>query len=309
MPAVPAGSGHPFTQQAYAEALAGAQATIAVPEWGAHMIRRAAPDGLSDAAGVYPLQVFARGADVSAGLARLAADGLVSAVMTPDPLLCPAAELARNFEVCRPFKPHYVIDSARGAFAPSRHHRQELRRAARRCRLDWVALADHLPAWRGLYAGLKARRGVTGAADFKPVYFDSLASDPAMQALGVWVGEDLAGMAIWFEAEGVAYYHLCAVNGLGYANGAAYALVGAGVERFAPRNVIHLGGGAGAGDGAGGLSAFKQGFANCEVMAHICGAVLDRTAYNRLSVGREETGFFPAYRAPAMHDAAGAASG
>ena len=298
MPALPALSAHPFAQRAYAEALAGADAVIPVPEWGAHLIRRPAPDGLCDATGVYPLQVFARGADVSAGLARLAADGLVSTVLTPDPLLCPAAELARDFEICRPFKPHYVVDAARGAFDPSRHHRQELRRAERRCRTDWVALADHLPAWSALYEELVARRSVTGAADFTPAYFEALAADPAMQAVAAWVGEDLAGMAIWFEAEGVAYYHLSAINGLGYANGAAYALVGAGIERFAPRNVIHLGGGAGTGDGAGGLSAFKQGFANAEVMAHICGAVLDRAAYDRLCAGREGTAFFPAYRAP-----------
>jgi hypothetical protein len=300
MPALPALSTHPFAQRAYAEALAGARAVIPVPEWGAHLIRRATPDGLCDATGVYPLQVFARGCDVGAGLERLAAEGLVSAVLTPDPLLCPASELARDFEVCRPFKPHHVIDPARGAYDPSRHHRQELRRAERRCRLDWVALADHLPSWINLYAGLVERRAVSGAADFTAAYFEALAADPAMQAVAAWVGDDLAGMAIWFEAEGVAYYHLSAVNGLGYGNGAAYALVGAGIERFAPRNVIHLGGGAGAGDGAGGLSAFKRGFANGEVMAHICGAVLDPAAYAQMSAGRDDSAYFPAYRAPAQ---------
>ncbi|MBS0362489.1 MAG: GNAT family N-acetyltransferase [Proteobacteria bacterium] len=277
--------------------MGGPEAVIAVPEWGAHVIRRPAGDGQFDATGVYPLQVFAPGADVAAGLRRLAAEGLVSAVLTPDPLLCPAAGLARDFEVCRPFKPHYVIDPACGGFDPSKHHRQELRRAARRCRLEWVRLADHLPAWTDLYAGLVARRGVTGAADFSPAYFEALAREAAMHAVAAWVGEELAGMAIWCQADGVAYYHLSAVNDLGYANGAAYALVGAGAERFAGE-VIHLGGGAGAGDGAGGLAAFKQGFANGEVMAHICGAVLDRAAYERLSAGRADAGFFPAYRGP-----------
>ena len=115
MPALHALSAHPYSQRAYAEALAGAGAVIPVPEWGAHLIRRPLPEGLCDATGVYPLQVFARGADSRAGLSRLAADGLVSAVLTPDPLLCPAADLARDFEVFRPFKPHYVVDPSRGA--------------------------------------------------------------------------------------------------------------------------------------------------------------------------------------------------
>ncbi len=287
---------HPYASKTYAEALAGSAAVIAVPEWGAYVIRRPTPGGLFDASGVYPMQVFASGADVGAGLERLTAGDLVSVVLTPDPLLSPSAALERRFKVWRPFKPHYLVDPARGAFDPSKHHRQELRRAASRCRLDWVALADHLPAWRQLYAALVDHRGVAGAADFPPGYFQALARDPATYAVAAWVGDALAGMAVWVEAEGVAYYHLAAVNGLGYANGASYGLVGAGVERFGDRNLIHLGGGAGVGDGAGGLAAFKRGFANAEVMTHICGAVLDQAAYERLSAGHADTAFFPAYR-------------
>ena len=296
-------SGHPFASARYAEGLAGGDAVLAVPEWGSHLIRRPIGGGLSDAMGVYPLQVFSRGADIPDGLTRLAGQGLVSAVMVPDPLLSAAGELARHFEVCRPFKTHYVIDPARGPFAPSRHHAQELRRAARRNRIEPVALADHLGAWRGLYAGLVARRAVSGAADFPPAYFDALAAEPAMQAFAAYVDDEIAGMAIWFAAEGVVYYHLSAVSPAGYASGAAYGLVGAAVDHFAGEGVVHLGGGAGAGDGSDGLAAFKRGFANSEIVAHICGAVLDREAYARLTVGRADNAFFPAYRAPAKRAA------
>jgi len=289
---------HPFATARYAEGLAGREAAIAVPEWGSHLIRRPVDGGLSDAMGIYPLQVFGRGAQVAAGLERLADKGLVSATLVPDPLLCPAATLARDFAVCRPFKTHYLIDPARGPFAPSRHHAQEIRRAARRCRVDAVTLADHLMTWKALYAELVARRMVGGAADFSPGYFDMLAAEPAMQAFAACVDDEIVGMAIWFAAEGVVYYHLSAVSAVGYLNGAAYGLVSAAVEHFAGQGVVHLGGGAGAGDGADGLSAFKRGFANGEVMAHICGAVLDADAYARLSAGHAEGAFFPAYRAP-----------
>ncbi len=302
---------HPFASTRYAEALAGREAAIAVPEWGSHLIRRPVPGsldgGLSDAAGIYPLQVFARGADIAGGLERLAGLGLVSAVMVPDPLLSPPGEMARHFEVCRPFKPHYLIDPARGPFSPSRHHAQELRRAGRRNRIEPVSLTEHLEAWRGLYAGLVARRAVSGAADFAPAYFDALAADPAMEAFAAYVDDKIVGMAIWFAAEGVVYYHLSAVNAVGYASGAAYGLLGCAVEHFAGQGVIHLGGGAGAGPNTGdggsdGLAAFKRGFANSDVMAHVCGALLDRNAYARLS-GNAESAFFPAYRAPARRAA------
>lgn len=291
-------AGHPFASAGYAEGLAGRDAVISAPEWGSHLIRRPIDDVLSDAAGIYPLQVFARGADIAGGLARLADEGYVAAVIVPDPLLAPAGEMARHFEVCRPFKTHYLIDPANGPFAPSRHHAQELRRAARRNRIERVVLAEHLDAWRSLYAGLVARRAVSGAADFAPAYFDALAADPAMQAFAAFVDDEIVGMSIWFAAEGVVYYHLSAAGPAGYASGAAYGLVAAAVEHFAGQGVVHLGGGAGLGDGSDGLAAFKRGFANAEVMARICGAVLDHGAYARLSAGRNASAFFPAYRAP-----------
>jgi hypothetical protein len=289
---------HPFASARYAEGLAGRDVAIEVPEWGSHLIRRPIEGDLCDAGGIYPLQVFGRGADIEGGLGRLAREGLVSVVLVPDPLLRPTAGLARGFEVCRPFKSHYLIDPARGAFAPSRHHAQELRRASRRNRFETVSLADHLEAWRGLYAGLVARRAVSGAADFSPAYFDALAAEPAMQAFAAFVGEEIVGMSIWFAAEGVVYYHLSAVSAAGYASGAAYGLMAVAVDQFAGAGVVHLGGGAGAGDGSDGLAAFKRGFANAEVVAHICGAVLEPNTYARLSAGHADTAFFPAYRAP-----------
>lgn len=301
-------SAHPFASARYAEGLAAPADVIAIPEWGSHLIRRSIEGGLCDAMGVYPLQVFARGAGIAAGLERLAAGGLVSAVLVPDPLHSTAEDLARQFEICRPFKTHYLIDPARGVFAPSRHHGQELRRAARRGRVERVSLSNHLAVWRQLYAGLVARRAVSGAADFAPAYFDALAAEPAMQAFAAYSGGEIVGMSIWFAAEGVVYYHLSAVSPSGYALGAAYSLVGAAVEHFAGQGIIHLGGGAGSVDGSDGLAAFKRGFANNEVTAHVCGAVLDHAAYKNLSAGRGTTDFFPAYREPARAACAGRAS-
>ncbi len=141
---------------------------------------------------------------------------------------------------------------------------------------------------------------VTGTADFTPAYFDALAAEPTMQAFAAFAGDEIVGMSIWFAAEGVVYYHLSAVSPAGYAMGAAYSLVGAAVDHFAGQGVIHLGGGAGAAGGSDGLTAFKRGFANSEVQAHVCGAILDPASYESLSAGRATTDFFPAYRAPAQ---------
>lgn len=294
-------SDHLLASRRYAEALAGRGAVIAVPEWGSHLVRRpVGAAGLFDAMGIYPMQVFARGADVAAGLKRLAGQGLVSAVMVPDPLLCPAASLAGDFEVCRPFKTHYLIDPALGPFAPIKHHRDRIRRGLRRCDVRQVRLGDRLGDWSELYAGLTARRGISGAAAFSPAYFQMLAAEPAITAFAAFVGDVCAGMTLWFAADGVVYNHLTAANAAGYANGANFALYDAAIAHFAGQGVINLGGGAGLTDAEDGLVAFKRGFANGETRAHVCGAVLDQAAYRRLSgeVAATDDVYFPAYRAP-----------
>jgi hypothetical protein len=289
---------HLFASARYAHGLAGCDAVVAVPEWGSHLVRRPIAEGGFDAMGLYPLQVFGRGSDIGAGLQRLTTEGFVSAAMVPDPLLSAAGELARHFEVCRPFKAHYLIDPAAGTFSPSKHHRDRIRRGQRRCEVRQVVLAEHLDAWTELYAGLIARHSVTGAAAFSQDYFSMLAGEPAVAAFAAFVDGACAGMTLWFAAQGVVYNHLTAANAAGYANGANFALYGAAIEHFEGHGVVNLGGGAGLSDSDDGLVAFKRGFANSEVTAHICGAVLDATRYAELSAGRGGHAYFPAYRGP-----------
>jgi len=288
---------HLYASRAYAVGLAGAQA-FEVPEWGACAVRRPIDRTLADAAGVYPLAVFARGADIGAGLERLRAAGLVSVVLVPDPLLHPAGLAARDFEVCRPFKTHQLVDPAVGAFDPSKHHRDRIRRGLRRCRVERVRLADRLPEWLALYQELIERRAVSGVAAFGEAYFRMLAEQDEIVAFAASVDDAVAAMTLWFAAEGVVYNHLTASNAAGYANGANFALYGAAIEHFQGAGVINLGGGAGHSDAEDGLTAFKRGFANAEVQAHVCGAVLDPARYAALG-GPAGAGFFPAYRAAA----------
>jgi hypothetical protein len=227
----------------------------------------------------------------------LAETGLISVVLVPDPLAGPPRHrLEAAFELCRPFKTHYLIQPG-GSFEPTKHHRDRIRRGSRRCRVDRVNLAAHLDEWRALYSGLVARRAIQGSADFSVRYFECLAKAPELAAIGAFVDGHLAAMTLWFEHGGVAYNHLTASDALGYANGANFALYGAAIENFATASVINLGGGAGLDDDPNdGLAAFKRGFANDETKAVICGSVLDGERYAQLAVGRHATAFFPAYR-------------
>lgn len=281
---------HLYASRDYAEALSHVGRSVEVPEWQGFVLERSIAAAGADAVGPYPLTVLPKAADIAGGLARLADLALVSVVTVPDPLQ--GADLSA-FPIRRPFKTHQLID---GPFAPSKHHAERIRRGHRRCRVERRRLADHLDDWRRLYAGLVERRSVGGTADFPDSYFAMLAQAPALEAFVAEIGSEVVAMTLWFACEGVIYNHLTASNAAGYANGASFALYDAAIQHFADQGVMNLGGGAGhADDPADGLAAFKRGFANREVVAEVCGAVLDGTRYAALSAGKA-TGFFPAYR-------------
>ena len=288
---------HPYADAAYAAALAFAGRPLAVPAWESLVLARSIPAGGEDALGLYPRAVIAQGGDLRAGLHGLAQAGLVSVVLVADPLSAPPpAALAAAFSLCRPFKTHQLIDRAKG-YAPTKHHRYEIKRANARCRVEPVALADHLADWRRLYDGLTERHAIAGMAAFSDAYFQALVAWPVFETFAATVDGEVAAMAIWFEHGGVAYNHLGAANAAGYANGASYALYDAAIAHFSGAAVLDLGAGAGLEDDPeDGLARFKRGFANAEVAAYLCGAVLDERRYSELAASRPDTGFFPAYR-------------
>jgi len=291
---------HPYGRLAYCEALAAAagEAACDAPEWASAVVRRPIAGGGADAAGPYPRTPLTPEADLAGGLERLRDLGLVSVVLVPDPLIAPdAAALAAAFPVCRPFKRHLVIDRRIGPYAPSKHHRYEMRRAQQRCDVEVVALAQHLDDWTRLYAGLAQRHEIAGPAAFSAAYFALMAADPSYEVFAARAGGEIVAMAIWFRHAGVAVNHLGASDAAGYAVGASYALYDAAIQRYGECERIDLGGAAGLAEAADdGLSRFKRGFANAEATAFVCGAVLDEAAYARLAAGRSGDGFFPAYR-------------
>jgi hypothetical protein len=289
---------HPYASASYVNALDFAGRPLAVPEWSGFVLVRSIAATDEDAMGVYPRQVLPADADLRDGLARLAAVGLVSLVLVPDPSFSPPRDdLSAAFDVCRPFKTHQLIERTEG-YAPSRNHRQKIRRAQSRCRVDRGLLAAHLGDWRRLYDALSERHGISGVAGFPDAHFEVLAQTPVFETFVAAVGDAVVSMSIWFEHQGVAYYHLGASSPEGYAVGASYGLHDAAIQHFCGVDRIDLGAGAGLlDDPEDGLARFKRGFANAEAQALICGAVLDRQRYGALTRGRGASDFFPAYRA------------
>ena len=292
-----------YASLAYARTLSHAGQPWFVPEWGTHVLLRPVPGaaGRVDAMGPYPLCTLAPDADIPAGLGALRDAGAVSIVLVADPLAGPrAATLARDFPICRPFKTHWLIDRDVGAPTPSKHHRDRIRRGQRHATARRVSLQD--PAWQArwgqLYAGLAARRGITGVQDFPPAAFAALArlDGDQLVAIAAEGNGDVLAMQLWMRHGDRAYSHLTATSETGRRLGATYVAYAAAVEELAGSRVLNLGGGSGDSDDLHDtLAAFKRGFANASAPAHLCAAVLDAVAYANLAAGTDGS-YFPAYR-------------
>jgi hypothetical protein len=290
---------HPYATEAYARSLGHVGDAFAAPEWDSHLLSRLTPDGRSrDATGPYPLTVIAPGADLVGGLERLRAAGLVSVVLVVDERLrppLPALEMA--FDFARAFKSHFLLDRSLGPLAYGKHHRYELKRALARVEAREIALADHLPAWQALYGELAARHGLTGVHAFPAAHHQGLAELPGVRTFAAFVEGRLVSAHVFVTHEGYAVSHLAASAAEGYATGAAYAVNDLAVSTLGDCEVINFGGGAGfTDDPSDGLVRFKKGFSNTAAPSYLCGKVLDGAAYEMLSAGFGQNGFFPAYR-------------
>lgn len=281
-----------------AQARAG-ECAIAVAAWGgAALLRRPVPGAARhDAAGPYPLFGFDPRWDVAAGLGELRAGGAISAMIVADPDLPPRE--TGPFALVRPYKRHHLVRAAAG-YAPSAHHRAEIRRAARRCEVAELPFAAALPDWVQLYGGLVARKGLGGGRhDLGAAYAAALAPlGPRVFAASA--GGAVIAMALFLRAGERAWYHLAAGDARARAAGAGYLVLDAAIRALLADGVacVQLGGGLAEADQPPcGLDRFKAGFANDARVNLLLGAVLDAPACAALG-GALGGGFFPAYRAP-----------
>lgn len=264
---------------------------------GSVLVRQVSGSEASDAMGPYPLfacRDWSRiGEDVAALAGRLVALSLVT-----DPFAgADEATLAAAFpDLCRRFKDHYVVDLASPKI--SAHHRRNARKAQGELRVHELDPTDGVVEdWLRLYQVLVARRHISGPQQFSRSIFERQLGLSGMRVLAAERDGRVVGMTLWLEAGDVAYYHLGAYAEEGYALNASFALFAAAIERFrVSARWLSLGAGAGAADGEDGLTRFKRGWTSLTRPTFLCGAILDRALYARLSAG-QPTRYFPAYRA------------
>lgn len=290
----------PWRTREYAAAFGPPWEPIEVPAWGSFVLTRPIPGtSMRDAIGCYPLAGFAPGAEIGRGLEQLKGMGLVSIVAVPDPLSSPPLDhLAHHFSLCRPYKVHYCIDRTRPPRQPPANHRSTLRKSVGLCHVTVERLSEQVDRWCQLYNNLILRHRICGIAAFSRRFFEQIADQPTFTTFVAWHRDEVVSMAIWARSPNVAYYHLNTSSSLGYKVSASYATMAAAIDHFKDVRWLHLGGGRGSGVNRDGLSYFKRGFANRDLAAFLCGAVLDPRAYAELTCARSSTAaWFPPYRA------------
>jgi hypothetical protein len=291
---------HPYASDAYVRVFEDAAQPLWVPAWGAYVLTRELPGGGGrDALGVYPLAPFGPGADLKAGISWLKDQGLVSIGLVPDPATAPPlAELEAAFGLCMPFKTHQLIDFSRPVEF-TKHHRGKIRRALEKVSVEVVPLAERLDDWCGLYGNLVDRHDIGGLSAFSRGAFERLAQVDDVMAVAAFFEGEIVSMHLWVDdpATGVGYSLLAATSPQGYRLSAAYAVNDVSIRLLSHLKGLNLGGGAGLASEEDGLTYFKRGFANDEVQAFFCGAILDAPRYAALSGGRiQAVPPFPAYR-------------
>jgi hypothetical protein len=295
---------NPYASAAYAATLGHIGRPLSLPHAGAQLLVRTA-GGITDACAPYPLLACVNWDALPADLGALAhAADVVSVVAVTDPLAAVAPEVLTSAfpDLATPWKVHYLVDLTSGLAAQA--DRRHLKKAAKAAALLAVDLPPSprpfLDEWCGLYGDLGARHGITGAADFPRASFEGLFTVPDLRLVLARHEGVAVAASLWFVADGVAQYHLGASSAAGYAIGASFALFAAALEAFAAEGVAvaNLGGSAGLSDDpADGLARFKKGWGRERREAWLCGRVLDRDRYDRLTADRAPARpFFPAYR-------------
>jgi hypothetical protein len=272
----------------------------------APLIVRAIPAGGRDAVSPYGYPGVATAADLSPPMTReesaaaidpaevdFSATGLVSMFVRHalgEPPLAGATE--RNVvQIADPGLPPKSRPSDRNQVNRNRRAGYEVRLVAAP-RTSATERAGFLAA----YEQTMRRAGATHRYFFGAAYFDRiLESERAWLALAHAPSGEIAAGSVVVHSDGFLHYYL---SGSADANlrdspmkNVVVALVELGAEQGLPLN---LGGGLSPGDR---LEEFKRGFANREQPWRCSEIVCDREAYERLSAGRQPTGFFPAYRA------------
>lgn len=291
-----------YRNRAYIDSLVDTSSVLSLEHSGGFLLqRRINSTDYSDATAPYPILSCVDWSGLKSDIDNM--DDLISVVAVTDPMGCYDELLLQDtfVDVVQPFKQHYLTDlnESPGKII-HKHHQRNIRKAQGLCHVKIVQATDYLEQWVVLYAHLVKRHKITGTAVFSRRAFTQQLQMQDMRAMVALINDEIVGMVLWVLQDDIAYYHLGAYNDKGYVANAAFALFAYAIEYFSDQagvNQLCLGGVAGhTDDENNGLARFKRGWSTHTRQSWLCGKVLQKEIYTRLSRHQSDTAFFPAYR-------------
>ena len=289
-----------YEHPSYANSLTEFGSPIALPASGGWLLKRPVSDGY-DAMGPYPLFCCADWEALPRDLDVLR-DELASVVLVADPFGAHGEQMLQScFDRVMPFKSHFVVDLDRKGPIGTKHHHYYASRALREVAIEVSnSPGPMLAEWIALYGNLTQRHAITGIQAFSPESFQRQFAVPGLTYFRAITGDgECVGAHLWFVQGDVAYSHLAAASQRGYELSCSYALYSAAIQAFQGKvRWLDLGGAAGCHANSGGLTKFKQGWANTLRTAFLCGSILNPGRYEELTAksGAQNAEYFPAYR-------------
>lgn len=236
-------------------------------------------------------------------------EGLVSAFFRLHPLITLPQAVLNRFGFCKAHGETVYIDLRKPAdqlwLETRRDHRRQIRKLENGGFSTRIDVWDDMPSFVSAYEQTMSRLGATEFYHFPDSYYADLkaALGEKLHLCSVITPDgDVAGAALFFEADGLVQYHLGAtadsyfryspsklfihhIRAWGQANGA---------------HTFHLGGGVG-GSADDSLFRFKSGFSSTTTPFLSYRLIFDRTYYLHLAgAGPGATprldGYFPSYR-------------
>ena len=299
----PQGSGYASAE--YARSLAHLGTPLWLPNAEGWLLRRQIPGTERwDAIGCYPLFACRYWERLQSDLTQLS--DLVSVTAVVDPLSAERAGSALSSAfpgLMVPYKQHFIVDlQSDWAGSLTRKLRRTVdvalaRLVVQRCSDPSAEFAS----WCDLYSYLKRKHNIASMADFPRASFARQLRVPGAIMFKARQGTETVAMHLWFVQGNTAYYHLSASNSEGYRLHASFALMWSALQEFQKVGVrwAALGGGPDTkAEGNGGsLAYYKNRWATSARPAHLCGFIVDRSAYDDLTrKGLGSSSFFPSYR-------------
>lgn len=289
----------------YAQSLADFGDIEMLPRSGIPLLRRDIDGVHHDLCGLYPYAMARDWSAIVEDIAELRDGDAVSLVLVTDPF---AAEIydwpaIANWDVCRPFKTHQIVDLNRDW---RNERKKKVRYYTRRALAAQAVRQEHDPSknaalfWQ-LYQRTIDRYGLSGIQAMSEAAIAAQLTAPGANVLTAYDDAGITGAMLSFDHGPTSNAHLVFLSDRAERLGTSYALYFGTLDAAERRNcgAFNLGSAAGTSDDPDdGLFRFKGRWANLQAKTWLCGVILNHDRYASLSEisGLPSSAFFPAYR-------------